>query len=525
MAIFHFDRNGVSIGRGQGAVASCAYMTGERVVCERTGKRLRYAHSDRVLAHEVHLTEAAPSRWSDHEALWNEAEAAWPGGNAAVAHREKMALPRELSGDLEALKEIVRDYAIRSGDVCEWAIHDERDGNGNIHAHFLFPDLPVGPDGFERPSARKTTKAYLCRDPNGEDCFVMADDWRALKGDGYEKVFNFKDGKRRSMSEARAAGLDTSDRKSKAPVAVTVTPDGEGALMAERSKLVARRKLWAECVNRGLEKAGFEERVSHLSNAARGIEELPGKHLGHDAAAMERRAKAEADRDGRKYVPVTRIGRENAAIARENAWINVRELCLIASERAQTIYQFRKMLDGWGAPTEERDGRLYVGDEDYPGEFMAVDELARELTPEGLERAFTANVAAEIREKGAAILAERRAREAEAARVQGIKDGYLKVIRDTYAGYRKRVASMRGAKMRDIPKFKLPRPPKEVKEDGEVKSAILAAWRRGDDLRTSMASDAPVAKPRTAGTGGYQQPEYQPAPERGRGRPAPSQER
>lgn len=48
------------------------------------------------------------------------------------------------------------------------------------------------------------------------------------------------------------------------------------------------RVAWADVTNRALERAGLEERVDHRSHAERGIEELPGIHLG-PAAHMEAR--------------------------------------------------------------------------------------------------------------------------------------------------------------------------------------------------------------------------------------------
>ncbi|WP_158077211.1 MobA/MobL family protein [Caenibacillus caldisaponilyticus] len=49
------------------------------------------------------------------------------------------------------------------------------------------------------------------------------------------------------------------------------------------------REEWANYANRALGHAGIEERITHLSHEARGLEILPTVHLGHVAHEMEMR--------------------------------------------------------------------------------------------------------------------------------------------------------------------------------------------------------------------------------------------
>ncbi|WP_221568654.1 MobQ family relaxase [Alkalihalobacillus sp. TS-13] len=49
------------------------------------------------------------------------------------------------------------------------------------------------------------------------------------------------------------------------------------------------RQQWAEHVNRVLEEADFEKRITHLSHEARRLKLLPTIHLGHVAHAMEKK--------------------------------------------------------------------------------------------------------------------------------------------------------------------------------------------------------------------------------------------
>lgn len=513
MAIYHFSRNGISPAAGSSAVKASAYISGATMFRELTAVRCSYRRAERVVAHVVKLPEAAPDEYRDPEVLWNAAEAA-QRGNECYAHRENMALPRELADKDGEFEKLMRDYAERvvkaTGHAVEWAIHD--DGDGNHHAHELESDLALGERGFERPADRRGVKCYLCRKAGGPDLWVDAADWKVwARPDGYEKVFNFKDGVRRTMSEARADGLDKADRKSKNPVAAIVGPDGRDARKAGREELVERRKLWADCVNEALERNGFSERVSHLSNAERGLEEEPTRHLGYRANAMEREAMRRAERDGAEYGPVTRIGRENEEIRERNAEVaamrgieeNLRELCRIAAERSQDIYEYREMLEGWRVTVGECGGDLLIGDGDDPSFGpMPLSDMCPELAGDGLENRFILNVEADIREKGRRALAERAAARAEAARIEGIKRSYLAAMKSSLAEYRREARAAEGTPLGEFPKLKLPRPPKDVAGDREVRQAYLMCRYKADDLRLGLASGVPKKKGGGHGSGG-----------------------
>lgn len=52
------------------------------------------------------------------------------------------------------------------------------------------------------------------------------------------------------------------------------------------------REEWSNHANRALEREGSQERISHLSHEARGLEQLPTVHLGHVVNEMEKRGVA-----------------------------------------------------------------------------------------------------------------------------------------------------------------------------------------------------------------------------------------
>lgn len=513
VAIYHFDRNGVSPAAGSSAVKASAYLSGATMFRELTGVKCSYRRAERVIAHAVELPESAPIEYARPEVLWNAAEAA-QRGNECYAHREKMALPRELSAPER--ERLMKDYAHgvmeATGHPVEWAIHDEGDGNGNFHGHSLESDLPCGQNGFERPQERRNVKVYLCRKPGGEDTWVDAADWKGwAKKNGYEKVFNFEDGERRTMSEAKSAGLGTKDRKSKNPVSMVMTRDGVDTRDAAKSALVDRRKLWADCVNAALERNGFSERVSHLSNADRGLDEEPTKHLGYRAHAIEREEMRRAERDGVEYAPVTRIGRENEEIKARNAEAaamrgvadNLRELCRHAAGKAENIYEYREMLEGWHVAVAERGGDLLIGDMDEPDfDSRPLSALCPELTMVGLEDRFLRNVEVDIERKGRQVIAEQAAVKAEAARIEGIKRSYLADMKSAFAEYRRGAKAAKGTPLAEFPRLKLPKVPKEVREDQEVRQAYLVCRHNADDLRLGLASGVPKKKGGGHGNGG-----------------------
>lgn len=173
---------------------------------------------------------------------------------------------------------------------------------------------------------------------------------------------------------------------------------------------------------------------------------------------------------------------------------NLRELCRIAAERAESVYDCREMLEGWGVVTEFRNGRMYATDTDHSRYSFSVSRLDADLAPEGLAKSFDTNLAAHLYEEGKAIRAEQESRAVEATRIQSVKEGYLSKIESVYLKYRRDAHSMEGTDLESFPRLKLPRPPKEVASDSDVRRTILAYWRGADELRVEMASNVPYVR-------------------------------
>lgn len=301
MAIYHLNVRGIAPSRGSSVIASASYQSGQTLVDERTGERCDYARKERVIDSGIELPDGAPSWAADRQLLWNAAARARLG-NELEARRWEFALPRELSP--EERRRCVIDFCAErtaKGRACDWAIHD--DGDGNPHAHVLETALPLGADGFERPSEPRYEKHYVCRNARGEERLVPSSEWKAVK-DEWAKVFRYELGGeevRLTKDEAKGRGLTNQDRVSASPVASMRTVGGEKAIDDAKAELKAARKSWADIANRHLAEHAARTNteavtIDHRSFKERGIEYVPTVHEGSrpspERAAQNARARS-----------------------------------------------------------------------------------------------------------------------------------------------------------------------------------------------------------------------------------------
>ena len=339
MAIYHLNARGCSPSTGAGAVRKAAYQSGQALVEERSGQLCDYARKERVTAQGLALPAGTPP--IDRGSLWNEAERVWSeagGGKELVAKRYEFALPVEL--DERGRLACVRDFcALFPTKACDWAIHDDGRG-GNPHAHVLVSALDLGAEGFvPRTKAQKGQSWYLVQNDGGERIAVPATGWAAAKAAGWQKLYNFEDGKRRTMKQARAEGLGTKDRVSKSPVKMHRT-EGRSAREVEKEQLVEVRAAWASIANRHLAAHAAATgtaavAIDHRSNRDRGLDEQPTVHeggaglIGHadrvklnkeirDRNARLRVLRAELQQEG---VAVEQLQREVAELERQRGRI------------------------------------------------------------------------------------------------------------------------------------------------------------------------------------------------------------
>jgi len=178
-----------------------------------------------------HKSSGNMPKWAEHEAgiFWRAADE-HERANGATYREIEVALPRELKpSQRRALVEDFIQQKIGDRHAYTYAIHIPQaaiEKGDQPHCHLMYSERTL--DGIDR-------------DP--EQYFKRANTKNPEKG-GCKK----------------ASGGKTYDER--------------------KADLLATRELWAKVQNHHLEKAGFSERVSHLSLKAQGIDRQPEKHLG-----------------------------------------------------------------------------------------------------------------------------------------------------------------------------------------------------------------------------------------------------
>jgi hypothetical protein len=356
MAIYHLHAQVISRKAGRSTTAASAYRAGARIVDARTGVTHDYTRKKGVVASALFLPDHAPSEWCDREALWNAVEKSAKKSNARLAREFDVALPRELPREDQWM--LAERFALSLADqgmCCDVAMHDK--GDGNPHFHCMATMRPCDGRGF-LPTSRQL---YLVRKPGEADRLVPAEGVT----DGWEKVYVYKDGKKRTFSEAEAEGLDPkADRKRRQPVSKREALD-TGWDSVEQ--LEAWREGWEALANEALREAGRAERVDHRSNEARGLDTRPTIHEGATVRAVERCARDRAERAGERYEPVTDRARENAAaraaapLDRVRAAVERVEVARIEAERDASIRAIEeKTTARVAAILDERRGAPYL---------------------------------------------------------------------------------------------------------------------------------------------------------------------
>ena len=241
---FHFSVNIISRGKGKSAVASAAYISGEKIKNEWDGVTHDYTKKQGVISKEIFLPDHAPEEYKDRKTLWNSVELFEKNSNAQLARNFIISLPKELS--IEENKKMIEEYIkknfVKEGMIVDLAIHDEsRDGNQNIHAHIMTIVRPINEDGTW---GQKSKKEYIL-DEKGE------------------KILN-KNGK----PKTRKVELTTWN---------------------DKGNVEKWRENFSNLCNEYLSKNKIEKRVDHRSFKRQGIKQIQTIHLGASASAMERK--------------------------------------------------------------------------------------------------------------------------------------------------------------------------------------------------------------------------------------------
>ncbi len=243
-----------------------------------------YTRKQGLVWQQVFLPEIAPTEWADREVLWNTVEKAEKTKDSRLAREFVVALPVELDRDewIALLTDFIQANFVAEGMCADVCIHDT-DGH-NPHAHIMLTVRPLTKDGKWQ---HKTEKEYLCI-RNGEERGFTAAEFKTAQGEGWEKQYQYKMGRKKVYMTPSAAEAQGLERVSKYPKSTKYGRQNPiTARWNSKEQLVLWRAAWADTVNRCLERSGHEERVDHRSHAERGLDEQPTIHEGVVARAME----------------------------------------------------------------------------------------------------------------------------------------------------------------------------------------------------------------------------------------------
>lgn len=258
MAIFHLQVKVISRGKGQSAIASAAYRSGDKLHDERYDETQDYSKKRFIEHSEIQLPENAPKEFRNRETLWNSVEKSERAKNARLAREVEVALPKELSPEqrIKLVHDYVQKNFVDQGMIADWSIHDpqpdKKDPNrpSNPHAHIMLTVRSLRSNGSWAP---KKTSHYELK--NGEKI----------------PVIDPKTGKQK---------LGARNQKIWKRV-MTPTNDWN-----DQGNVEKWRANWAKEANKYL---APEKRIDHRSYKRQGRNQIPTQHEGHYAQELDRK--------------------------------------------------------------------------------------------------------------------------------------------------------------------------------------------------------------------------------------------
>ena len=246
MALFHFTVTQTKRSKGQSAIASAAYRSGEKLYSEYYGEYSDYTRKRGVICSDILLPPHAPKEYADRQTLWNAVEKAERGKNAQLAYSFEISLQNEFS--LEENIALAREFLFREfvsrGMTVDVSFHEkecEDGGTPNPHFHFLCPIRPMEQDGTWSIKQRRE--------------YVLDEEGNRIRDANGKYVFN----------------------------AVPTTDWGSPETLEHW------REAWAEMCNAKFAEKGLDVRIDHRSYERQGVDLLPTIHEGATVRAMEKK--------------------------------------------------------------------------------------------------------------------------------------------------------------------------------------------------------------------------------------------
>ncbi|MDG5471440.1 MobQ family relaxase [Jeotgalibacillus sp. ET6] len=162
MTSYTFSARVLSRNKGESAIVSAAYQSGERLQDQCTGELTFYKRN--IQPENMIISPSHAPEWVyDRNRLWNEVEKSETRKNSQVAREIKVSLPRELSADQQSnlIKDYVETEFVPYGMVADIAIH--REEPTNPHAHVLMTTREITKEGFTVKNRDWNDRALLTK--------------------------------------------------------------------------------------------------------------------------------------------------------------------------------------------------------------------------------------------------------------------------------------------------------------------------------------------------------------------------
>lgn len=255
MAIYHFSTRIIKSSTGKCAVASAAYISGQKLKDERLGKSFNYTRKEEVVFSEILLPENAPAEFKDRETLWNAVEKKENRWNSQYAREFEIAVPNEWNREevILRVRKFIQTNFVDKGMIADWAYHEKE---GNHHVHCMCAMRAFNKDG----SWSNMRKSEYARDEKGNKIPLLDENGnqkvRIRKGKGVEKLWK----------------------------RIDVVQN----VWNSRAQLKEWRENWADYCNIFLSE---ENKIDHRSFEEQGLDLEPTIHEGYAARPMEQRGK------------------------------------------------------------------------------------------------------------------------------------------------------------------------------------------------------------------------------------------
>ena len=246
MAIFHFTVTQTKRSKGQSAIASAAYRSGEKLYSEYYGEYSDYTRKGGVICSDILLPPHVPKEYADRQTLWNAVEKAERGKTAQLAYSFEISLQNEFSleENIALARKFLLEQFVSRGMTVDVSFHEkehEDGGTPNPHFHFLCPIRPIEQDGTWGIKQRRE--------------YVLDEDGNRIRDQNGKYVFN----------------------------AVPTTDWGSPETLEHW------RQTWAEMCNAKFAEKGLDVRIDHRSYERQGVDLLPTIHEGATVRAMEKK--------------------------------------------------------------------------------------------------------------------------------------------------------------------------------------------------------------------------------------------